>query len=129
MEDGKRVDAVVQVTQPSDRLTGAEAIRAHVTLVIGLTLCVAAFIFEIKRALGGNSLSWAYVFEWPLLGGFAVYMWWKVLHPGRDGTKKKGSSNAHGIAPEFDGMLAAWQAHQAELNQSRDIPANDREPS
>jgi len=129
VEDGKRVDAVVQVTQPSDRLTGAEAIRAHVTLVIGLTLCVAAFIFEIKRALGGNSLSWAYVFEWPLLGGFAVYMWWKVLHPEREVTKKKGSRNAHGIAPEFDGMLAAWQAHQAELNQSRDIPANDREPS
>ena len=39
-------------------------------------------MFELGRAEGGNELSWAYVFEWPLLAIFAVYMWWKLLHPG-----------------------------------------------
>ena len=40
--------------------------------------------FEVLRALGGNTLSWAYVFEWPIFAGFAIYMWWNLLH-GHDG--------------------------------------------
>jgi hypothetical protein len=55
--------------------------RLHVILIIVLVSCSSLFILELDRALGGNSLSWAYVFEWPLLGAFAVYMWWRVLHP------------------------------------------------
>ncbi len=51
------------------RLTGSEAVKLHLTLAGGLILCAGAFLFEVKRALGGNELSWAYVFEWPL---FAV---------------------------------------------------------
>ena len=112
-----------QIDGPSNdarrRLTGTEATKAHVTLGVGLTLCVAAFWFEIRRALGGNSLSWAYVFEWPLLGGFAVYMWWKVIHPQSDQAKRPQKTS---ISPEFDGMLAAWQEHQIELNRTQDQP-------
>jgi hypothetical protein len=37
-------------------------------------------IIELSRALGGHSFSWIYVFEWPLFAGFAVYMWWNLLH-------------------------------------------------
>lgn len=43
-------------------------------------ICVTAFGFELSRALSGNTLSWAYVFEWPILGLYAVYMWRKILH-------------------------------------------------
>lgn len=100
------------------RLTGGAAVRAHVTLGVGLAFCVVAFWFELDRALGGNSLSWAYVFEWPLLGAFAVYMWWKVVYPGSPGLTRRRRPAA--IAPEFEGMLAAWQEHQRELQQSRE---------
>ena len=62
------------------RLHGAPAVRLHLTLAVGLALCISAFIFEVGRALGGNSLSWAYVFEWPIFAVFAVYMWWNLLH-------------------------------------------------
>lgn len=100
------------------RLSGGAAWRAHLTLTIGLVLCGAAFWFEIGRAEGGNSLSWAYVFEWPLLAIFAVYMWWKVLHP--DVAKvAKSKATKLAIAPEFSGMLAAWQDHQRELSASQ----------
>ena len=47
-------------------------------------ICVTAFSFELSRAMSGNTLSWAYVFEWPILGLYAVYMWRKILredHP------------------------------------------------
>ncbi len=126
MADGERDQAVDERVQPSGRLTGSEALRAHATLAIGLALCLAAFLFEIKRALGGNSLSWAYVFEWPLLGGFAVYMWWKVLHPD-DVVRAKRAHEPPALKPEFDGMLAAWQAHQADLQRTRDAPPGEEE--
>ncbi|MDE3007782.1 MAG: hypothetical protein KGJ10_02925 [Acidobacteriota bacterium] len=95
-------------------------LRTHLTLLIGLLFCGAAFWFELHRALGGNGLSWAYVFEWPLLAAFAIYMWWKVLHPEKSSnsspTVVKGNS---ALAPEFDSMLAGWEAHQRELEASR----------
>lgn len=118
MGDGDDVTTVDRV-DARKRLTGAEAVRAHITLALGLALCAAAFWFELSRAIGGNSLSWAYVFEWPLLGIFAVYMWWKVIHPETlDGTAT--SSDESKIAPEFNEMLAAWKAHQEDLSLSRD---------
>jgi hypothetical protein len=36
--------------------------------------------WQVHRALSGNQLSWAYVFEWPFFGGYAIYMWWRILH-------------------------------------------------
>jgi hypothetical protein len=100
------------------RLKGTEALRAHLTLTLGLALCVAAFWFEIGRAEGGNELSWAYVFEWPLLAIFAVYMWWKVLHPDAEKVVKS-KVEKPAIAPEFSGMLNAWQDHQRELSETQ----------
>ncbi len=83
-------------------------------LMVGLVFCGVAFWFELKRALGGNGLSWAYVFEWPLLGGFAVYMWWNILHPDREKTRKR-SAEKPSIAPQFNSMLAAWEERQRDL--------------
>jgi len=54
--------------------------RIHVALVLAEIICLSAFIVEIRRALSGNELSWAYVFEWPLFAGYAVYMWLKLIH-------------------------------------------------
>jgi hypothetical protein len=84
-----------------------------------LVVCVAAFVIEVGRALGGNSLSWAYVFEWPIFAVFAVYMWWHLLHD-RDGARPKelrdspgdGStpSPGPGATPD-DADLLAWQEY------------------
>jgi hypothetical protein len=96
------------------RLAGKDALRAHLTLIAGLALCAAAFWFELGRAEGGNELSWAYVFEWPLLGVFGVYMWWNVLDPQRR-VRAKAKKKTTTLAPEFHGMLSAWEQHQREL--------------
>ncbi len=94
------------------RLTGPEAVRLHVTLVAAVALCAGAFWFELRRALGGNQLSWAYVFEWPLFAGFAFYMWWNLLH--RQG-RTPDASAPKVVAPEHVEMLKAWQEHQRSL--------------
>ena len=99
-----------------ERLRGPEAIRLHVTLVIGLVMCAAAFWFELKRALGGNALSWAYVFEWPLLAVFAIYMWSRFLHPGRENASRK---HEKALDPTFEVMRERWEASREELERSR----------
>ena len=111
------MEGEINANPARSRLHGAAAVKAHVTVTVGLLLCAAAFWFELGRALGGNALSWAYVFEWPLLGGFAVYMWWKVLHP--DSEARPPKRPKAGLAPEYSGMLAAWEQHQSEVAAQR----------
>jgi hypothetical protein len=101
------------------RLTGGDAVRAHLTLIVGLALCSVAFWFELRRALGGNGLSWAYVFEWPLFAVFAVYMWWSVIHGGRAVRGRRAPKPKPSIDPRYAGMLEAWEAHQRELQEAR----------
>jgi hypothetical protein len=83
---------------------------------MGLALCAAAFWFELSRALGGNALSWAYVFEWPLLGAFAVYMWRQLLHPERDNRLNR---KVKTLDPSFSGMLERWEESRDDLEKSR----------
>lgn len=98
------------------RLRGAEALRLHLTLAFGLVLCAVAFWFELTRALGGNALSWAYVFEWPLLAVFAVYMWSQLLHPGRE---KKHRKREKTLDPSFHAMLERWEGSREEVEKGR----------
>jgi hypothetical protein len=97
----------------STRLTGSEAVKLHLTLVAVLVLCTGAFLFEVKRALGGNDLSWAYVFEWPLFAVFACYMWWNLLHQTKG--KRRADAKPKVVAPEHVEMLKAWQQQQRKL--------------
>ena len=99
------------------RRTGAPALRLHLTLVIGLSICLFAGWFELTRALGGNSLSWAYVFEWPLFGIFAIYLWWKLLHD--DGSDPRPS--AEPLDAETAQKLEVWNNYLAEL-RAQDPP-------
>lgn len=94
------------------KLTGKDAARIHLGLVLCLAICIPAFVFEVYRAVGGNSLSWAYVFEWPILAGFGIYMWWKLLRP-TDAPAPSARSQAHAEAEDAD--LAAWNRYLAEL--------------
>jgi hypothetical protein len=100
--------------------------------VAGLAICVAAFVIEVMRALGGNSLSWAYVFEWPIFAAFAIYMWWNLLH-GTDGRRRRSGGRRASGSPDDVGRsgragsgdgptgsddpeLRAWQEYLQKLD-------------
>jgi hypothetical protein len=89
--------------------------RINLGLFLAELICVPAFIFEVKRAIGGNTLSWAYVFEWPLLGGYAVYMWHKLRQEERGD-----ASHRPVVFDESDAKLDAWNAYLATVHQSDD---------
>jgi hypothetical protein len=52
----------------------------HVTLLVLLPAFAWLTWWQLGRALGGNALSWAYTFEWPLFALYAVYVWWQLIH-------------------------------------------------
>ncbi len=93
-----------------------DTIRIHFGLFLAELICIPAFFFEISRALAGNRLSWAYVFEWPFLGIYAVYMWRKMLKEERGEASKKPGKISE-LITEDDPELAAWNAYLAKVHE------------
>ena len=62
------------------RWFSGRALALHLTVVVVVTAFALLARWQVHRALSGNSLSWAYAFEWPFFALYAVYMWWKLLH-------------------------------------------------
>ncbi len=92
-------------------LPRAERLRIHLGLLLATAICMPAFFFELWRALGGNSLSWAYVFEWPALQGYAVYMWRKLLRGDNELTT---STNV--LDDKTQRELDEWNAYLAKVH-------------
>jgi hypothetical protein len=51
----------------------------HLLMVVSFWGMLWLGDWQFHRALGGNGLSWAYTFEWPLFAGFAVVFWAKTI--------------------------------------------------
>jgi hypothetical protein len=76
-------DETTETTQRTPTATGwfsPRALRLHAVLLVVVPAFAAMCVWQITRALGGNELSWAYVFEWPIFAAYAVYMWWRLVH-------------------------------------------------
>lgn len=125
------------------RWLSRRAILLHLTIVVVVPTFILAFLWQVHRALGGNELSWAYVFEWPFFTGYAVYLWWRLVHeaPGRPepvsaavaamlqaadgdpGAPPAGHTLAAGEIPlatgEEDEELAAYNRYLAQLDAGR----------
>jgi len=120
--------------------TSRRAISLHVALVVFIPGCVALTWWQAARALGGNTLSWVYTFEWPIFGAYAAYMWWKLVHdepvPAHpDGANRTpdgpeaarttigpegplGPGGAAVLDDDADDELAAYNRYLADLNAS-----------
>lgn len=57
------------------RLLTPAWLARHVLAVVLVCGFLALGWWQIGRAAGGNALSWAYAFEWPVFAGFVVFMW------------------------------------------------------
>lgn len=60
-------------------LTG-RACFFHLTLVVLVPVCLWAGWWQYHVAMSGNTLSWAYTFEWPCFAVIAVVAWWHLIH-------------------------------------------------
>jgi hypothetical protein len=109
--------------------------RLHATVFFVVATCLVLGWWQLERALSGNTLSWAYTIEWPFFGGYAVFMWWKLLHEDPEGRplrarvglrqeKLNRNKSGHPAANEADEdeKLAEYNKYLEELN------ASDRSP-
>jgi hypothetical protein len=51
----------------------------HVFVILSVLVMLWLGTWQLHRAESGNSLSWAYTFEWPLFATFAVVFWVKTI--------------------------------------------------
>jgi hypothetical protein len=92
------------------------AMGLHAVIIVIVPTFIALCIWQVHRALGGNDLSWAYVFEWPFFAGYAVYMWWRFVHEVSDVPEvPKGQEPAAPADAAGEAELAAYNAYLAEL--------------
>ena len=102
------------------------ALTLHAVVLVVVPGFMALCIWQLHRALDGNELSWAYVFEWPFFTGYAIYLWWRLVHERpRDGCRNPGGrrrvrSRSRVMAPEGsdrseDPELAAYNEYLARL--------------
>ena len=106
------------------------AVGLHVLVVVLTPIFVLLFFWQVRRATAGNTLSWAYVFEWPFFLGYLLYMWWRLVHepaaeadgpPGRTPTPAPARRDGPGAGDPGPGEgadeeLAAYNRYLAELN-------------
>ena len=93
----------------------------HLTAAVVVPGCGILCWWQVTRALSGNTLSWAYVFEWPIFGGYAVFMWWKLIHdplPGDQSEKAGQERDSHEKRKKEDEELASYNRYLAALNAS-----------
>ena len=93
------------------------ALRLHGVILVLVPAFMALCIWQVTRALGGNTLSWAYVFEWPIFAAYAIYMWWRLVHEPDEGTPPASAEHHDGgPAPGTDpGRAARQEKEDADL--------------
>ena len=97
------------------------AIKLHVVILIVVPAFLALCLWQISRALGGNSLSWAYVFEWPLFAAYAIYMWWRFVHEAAEDRSPPAATGADPGGPAAsapEGARARWTGGGARRTRS-----------
>jgi hypothetical protein len=74
----------------------------HLTAAVVVPGCLVLCWWQVTRALSGNTLSWAYVFEWPIFAGYGVFMWWKLIHEPRPGAETRPGDGRSGAVTSDD---------------------------
>jgi hypothetical protein len=96
------------------------SVLLHAMALLVVAACLALGWWQLERALSGNTLSWVYTFEWPFFAGYAIYMWWKLLHEGTEG--RKVATHDHAItedsASDDEEKLAEYNRYLADLHAS-----------
>lgn len=103
------------------------AIGLHFALICWLLLCALAAWWQVGRAVQGNSLSYLYAIEWPVIGVLGVLGWYSLLNLEKVGEHKERARReyearmraealaARQSAGVEDPTLAAYNDHLANL--------------
>jgi hypothetical protein len=57
------------------RLVTPGWLACHALTAVLVAGCLGLGWWQLDRAAGGNTLSWAYTVQWPVFAGFVVFIW------------------------------------------------------
>ncbi|GAA0450298.1 hypothetical protein Aca07nite_44090 [Actinoplanes capillaceus] len=55
----------------------------HLLAIVLTAGCLALGWWQFSRAADGNAISWGYMFQWPVFGGFVVFIWFREIQVAR----------------------------------------------
>jgi hypothetical protein len=120
------------------RLTSPGWLLRHAVAVVLVVTFLILGWWQIRRAAGGNGLSFGYAIEWPFFAGFVAFMWWRevqvTLRGGREATGQDGSPtgprDVEPAVPAVSGVTAFdASAALADLARRRQAAPTDEAPS
>ncbi len=100
----------------------------HIALVAWVVICALAAWWQVGRAVQGNSLSFLYSVEWPVIGVLGILGWYSMLNMEKTTEEKESERRAYeekmradalaarARAQEEDPTLAAYNDHLANLS-------------
>lgn len=84
--------------------------------------------WQFRRAMAGNTLSWAYTFEWPIFAIFGVVFWIKTvrdeMHPAPAGSQARQVT----LPPGTYQVQASESASGPQAAGESDAPADEADP-
>jgi len=89
-----------------------------IPLVFGLALCTTLTIIEGSRALDGNGRALAYTFEWPIIGAFIVWIWYRYKHEGLTVDDENAEPLEHDETAMGEGGVATTASKPAKKRRS-----------
>jgi hypothetical protein len=69
------------------QLTAPGWIARHLLAVVLVLGFLALGWWQLRRASGGNMLSWAYAVEWPVFAGFVAFIWLREVRLALHGSR------------------------------------------
>jgi DNA-binding transcriptional regulator of glucitol operon len=109
------------------------AIGLHFALIFWIALCALAAWWQVGRAIQGNSLSFLYAIEWPLIGVLGIVGWYSMLNTEKVSEHKERARREYEEKMRADAQmerelaaaregedpsLAAYNDHLAQLSQT-----------
>jgi hypothetical protein len=89
------------------------AIGLHIALILWVLICALAAWWQVGRAIQGNSLSFLYSIEWPVIGVLGILAWYSMLNMEKVSEHKEKARREYEEKMRAD-ALAARQAAEAE---------------
>jgi hypothetical protein len=109
-----------------------DILTLHLPLVIVLVFCAYATFNQYGRAQEGIQRSWAYTFQWPIIGLFAIVIWNRYRKHGNltrwftdryrsrveaYRAEAEGTETAQQTEAVVDPDAQAWEAYVADLRR------------
>lgn len=87
-------------------------------LAVALVLCTVFTIIEARRASEGVWRAWVYMVEWPMIGLFCIWIWYRFKREAGGGFARRWKERAARFTAERepeDPQLQAWRDYQRQV--------------